>query len=706
MTRPLVLGNGNILVGMDKYGRVQDFYFPYVGEENHANRKAHRVGIWVDGKFHWLSHSSWQKKLGYRKDSLCTEIVARNDELGIELVFHDIVHHEENIFIRDVLVKNLHAHQRDVRLFFHQDFEVSEGNIGNTVYYEPTEKSLVHYKGKRYFLMNGSVDGSSTFNEYATGLVGEYDKEGTYRDAEDGQLSNNPVEHGSVDSTLGLYSTVAGHGEKHYHYWICVGERFQDVVALQNFIKKKKTQKLVDATTKHWKTWANKEKYQFPNLSTGVVDLFKRSLLTIRTHFDNRGAIIASSDSDMLFLRKDSYNYMWPRDGALISRSLDRAGYLDLTRLFFEFCSRGVSDQGFMFHKYRPDGSLGSSWHSWLKEGRLQLPIQEDQVALILDALWKHHLQHGKGILTRSLFEPYIRKMADFMLGYMDKKTGLPKESYDLWEEKLGIHTFTCSTVFAGFRAAAHFEREYGTAARAKVYDAAAEKVRNAILKYMWDEELGYFIKGVYYKGTELCRDTTLDISSAYGVFEFGVLDARDIRISKSMEKCDEHLLCKTAIGGYARYTNDQYYRVDRSGSVPGNPWFITTLWTAEYHIQLAKVADDDHLKKAVDIFEWVHSHAMDTGILAEQLNPHTGECLSVSPLTWSHAGYVIAVNKYLEKLDELGICSMCNPPKLREKQELVERNVARRAKNKKGTSKRSATKKKTAKKAAGRSKK
>ena len=34
-----------------------------------------------------------------------------------------------------------------------------------------------------------------------------------------------------------------------------------------------------------------------------------------------------------------------------------------------------VTRYGYLLHKYRPDGSLGSSWHSWLKNGNIQLVI-------------------------------------------------------------------------------------------------------------------------------------------------------------------------------------------------------------------------------------------------------------------------------------------------------------------------------------------
>ena len=66
----------------------------------------------------------------------------------------------------------------------------------------------------------------------------------------------------------------------------------------------------------------------------------------------------------------------------------------------------------------------------------------------------------------KPVFDSFIRKMADFMVEFIDEKTGLPKESYDLWEEKLGIFTFTAATVYAALKAAANFEEVFGTTAK------------------------------------------------------------------------------------------------------------------------------------------------------------------------------------------------------------------------------------------------
>ena len=47
------------------------------------------------------------------------------------------------------------------------------------------------------------------------------------------------------------------------------------------------------------------------------------------------GAIIAGTDSDLLHYARDTYSYMWPRDGALTAYTLDRAGYQGISQTIF-----------------------------------------------------------------------------------------------------------------------------------------------------------------------------------------------------------------------------------------------------------------------------------------------------------------------------------------------------------------------------------
>ncbi|HLQ11372.1 MAG TPA: glycoside hydrolase family 15 protein, partial [Ktedonobacteraceae bacterium] len=102
-------------------------------------------------------------------------------------------------------------------------------------------------------------------------------------------------------------------------------------------------------------------------------------------------------------------------------------------------------------------------------------------------------------------------------------------------------------------------------------------------------------------------------------------------------------------VGGMARYENDYYYQVTHDlNQAQGNPWFICTLWLAQYRI--AHACNIDELRTALPLLEWAQNHALQSGVMAEQVNPFTSEPLSVSPLTWSHAEYVLTVRWYLGK--------------------------------------------------------
>ena len=63
-----------------------------------------------------------------------------------------------------------------------------------------------------------------------------------------------------------------------------------------------------------------------------------------------------------------------------------------MTSAFYQFCGSVLTREGYFLHKYNPDLSWGSSWEPWVDEhGKRQLPIQEDETALVLYSLWQHY---------------------------------------------------------------------------------------------------------------------------------------------------------------------------------------------------------------------------------------------------------------------------------------------------------------------------
>ena len=117
-----------------------------------------------------------------------------------------------------------------------------------------------------------------------------------------------------------------------------MGRSLDEVVDLQQMVLSEGQERLQSNCHNYWKSWVCQTCKEFGSLSNELIDLFRRSLLTIRLHADNRGGIVAAADADIMAFNRDTYTYVWPRDGAFISLAMDHAHYHEVTRRFFEFC--------------------------------------------------------------------------------------------------------------------------------------------------------------------------------------------------------------------------------------------------------------------------------------------------------------------------------------------------------------------------------
>jgi glucoamylase len=677
LPRDLPIGNERMLVLFDTDYQLRDLYYPNVGKENHAGGYIFRFGVWVDGLFCWVAHQNgWAIDRRFEPDTLVTHVTLRHEGIGLELLCSDCVDFHETVLMRRFRVRNLRPNPREVRLYFHHDFRISESDVGDTACYDPSNRTLVHYKGYRYFLANLSIDDRVGIESFAIGQKGQ-GKEGTWRDAEDGNLGMNPIAQGSVDSVVSGRLTTAGHGEKVLYYWLVCAKRWEGswdgAREVNAKIVARGPESFLGRTRAYFRRWVEKEPIDFADLPPSVVELYRRSLLVVRTQIDEGGGILAANDSDIMQFARDTYSYVWPRDGALVAHALDRAGYPEPARRFFEFCADVLTPQGYLLHKYNPDRSLASSWHPWAAAprpggdgpGPAQLPIQEDETALVIWAMWQHYLRNRDLDAMKPLYGRLVRKAADFMVGYREPTTGLPAPSYDLWEERRGILAFTCAAVVAGLRGAAGFANLFGDEDHAVRYSKAADEIRTAMDKHLYREELGRFCRMLNVR-----PDGSLDIdpivdASLFGLFAFGAYPADDRRVEATMQAVVDKLTVRTDVGGIARYEGDYYHAVtDDKARVPGNPWFICTMWVALYAIARAKTAVD--LAQAREILSWVDSRKLPSGVLAEQVHPYTNAPMSVSPLTWSHATVVEVVQAYLDKAEVTERCPTCGGPKHR----------------------------------------
>ncbi len=627
-----MLGNGSLTVGIGSYGLVHDFYYPYVGLDNLTNARSmrHKVGVWVNGKFSWLDDGSWETVTDFDPDALIGIVEAKHKEFGIELAFTDFVDHELNVFCRRVSVTNTKNEYQDIRLFAHQVFQISRAGRADTAMFVPEENYILDYKGRCALLIYGQGEDGTVYDQYAVGNYAIEGKDGTYRDAEDGELSGNAVEHGGVDSVLRFPCGLSAGERARFDYWIVAADSQFAAEKIHHHLLSEGLERRQEKTRQYWQNWLATASGQLHSIDPKYIDIVKKSLMVIKVHCDKRGGIVASCDSSIYNLGRDYYSYVWPRDAAFAIWPLIRLGYKEEPRKFFEFCRDILTTDGYLMHKYQPDRAIGSTWHPLLHNRHKELAIQEDETAIVLYMLGEYYDHADDHDFVFSLYNTFIQPAANFMAEFIDNETKLPHASYDLWEQKFLTSTYTTAVVYQALLVAADFADKFE-------YPDDAVRWRNAAGEMLESSKV-FFNPGrsAYRKGFllqddgSLTFDDTLDLSSLYGSMMFCADGEHTEYIKKSVETIENELLDKTPSGGLVRFEYDAYFRANNDGL--GNPWLIATLWIAQYYIRTGQ------RDRALKYIEWVVARAAHSGMLSEQVDPNTGFGVSVSPLVWSHA--------------------------------------------------------------------
>ena len=631
MVRHLSIGNNRLLLSFDQDYRIVDMYYAHDQAENHVVGHPFRYGISVDRDFRWVDRSII-KHMDYLDDTLISDV--KYAAGNINLSSNDFVDIYDDIYVRRILATNSGNSPQEVKFFFHQDFYIYGNDIGDTAFYYPQLNSVVHYKDRRQFLISTFDDANNSMDQYAIGIKGFKGFEGTWKDAEDGKLSFNPVAIGSVDSVIGHTLFISPNETKELFYFIIAQENLDSLVKLTRALNAEKLRSMFRLTSNYWTVWNEKKQVSQPQ---EILALFRKSQFIIRIHMNNGGAIMASSDSDILKDSKDGYYYVWPRDAAIAAYALTKTLHFSAARKFYDFALDTISKEGYFYHKYLPDGNMASSWIPRIIGDRTIIPIQEDETALVIWSLWQYYLQSLDIEYFFPLYENLIKKGANFLLSFVDND-GLPKESYDLWEERYGVHTYTVAVTYAALKAASEFAKTFREPDLSKEYGQAADNMASAFENRFYSPEKGYYARGII----DGKPDFTVD-SQNMALFLFGMKDPADPRVVANMGTIMQRLWVKQ-VGGLARYEGDVYQRVRDDNQVPGNPWIITTLWASRYFI---RTGDYD---KALSLLKWVINHSQHSGELPEQINPYDGTPLSVSPLIWSHAEYIITVAELNEK--------------------------------------------------------
>ncbi|WP_353827529.1 glycoside hydrolase family 15 protein [Agromyces sp. SYSU T0242] len=388
----------------------------------------------------------------------------------------------------------------------------------------------------------------------------------------------------------------------------------------------------LEATAEGWRAWSRlHQHYRGPWME--LVHHSGRVLQALS--YQPTGAIIAAATTSLPEVvggeRNWDYRYAWVRDASFTLRALWVAACPDEANQFFEYVTMAGGAALPSSHLQIVFGVEGERelterdlphWSGWRGSAPVRIgngawdQAQLDVYGELLDAA---------RLLERTLapFDPELRRfLVDLAETAADR---WQRPDHGIWEIRGEPRHYLFSKLMCWValeRAIAMAESLEATD-RVDGWRRTAEEIRAAILTDGWNERLGAF--------TQSFGSDDLD-ASALMLPLVGFLPADDARVRSTVDAVraglvDDHGLVR-------RY--DSGRSVDRLDGHEGS-FLLCTFWLARV------LAEGDRLDEAREVFERAIAFVNDVGLLAEEVDPSTGELLGNFPQAFSHVGLVNA---------------------------------------------------------------
>lgn len=631
-----IVGNSRMLGCITDRGELVRLFWPNIDYPQHVEKMT--AGVFFTGcrdSTTWLDEDNWMHHQYYIQDTNILETICVNKEKGLRVVQIDYVLPDRDVMLRQYEVENIAGYDIDIGFVVYSSGVTSTNELRSTLF-DFRYDALVHYRHGYYISVSADREvyqfqlGNNAYDSARSTELRGYDSIGMMQD-------------GAVSWKLGVFRP----GErKKLVVHICASDTLKGVKKLVHDAKNSCALDEYKRTQEYWKSFLEGAR----QINTGIREidsLYKRSLLVFKLMSDEKtGGLLAAPEIDEGFTKCGRYAYCWGRDAAFITGALDRCGLTGAVDKFYEWAVEVQDEDGSWQQRYHMDGNLAPSWG-----------LQVDETGTLLWGMLKHYeITKDREFLVK--MRRSVEKGVEFLLGFIDRATGLPAPSFDLWEERFGEHAYSSAAVYGGIMAAAQIGRVLEMPEEIILrWTAAADKIKEAMERSFWKPDRNCFIRSVRTKmnpwGGEYSPDTaivqvnpkgymrdvtledgTVDVSLLGMVVPFDVFDAGDDRMRSTVEMM-ERVLGSSAAGGIKRYESDNY--------IGGNPWVLATLWVALYHIQRK---DFD---KAEKYFQWAVKSRTELDLLPEQVNRDNGRPEWVIPLTWSHAMFVLTLVELVE---------------------------------------------------------
>ena len=625
-----IIGNSRILATFSYKGEMLRLSYPNCDNRQYLNY--FHTGVKVNDSniiyLHDDINNTYLQYYDVDTNILNTEIT--NTYFNLKIVQTDFVSIKEDILIKKYSFINESHIEQNINFLIHSELLSDQNNFVSGMELDNGMVQFAHDFSVATFaksdkLLSCQINNSQS--NIATGIIGGKDYIGMSKDS-------------SISFDIGL---------------IHPGERKDIEICIYIDEKKKTMNEFIDEVERIKKIDLNKEyndvkaywrKYvkEHDGLKIGepqssydekIIQIYKRSILLfpLLTNFET-GGIIAAAEVDENLTQCGRYAYCWPRDAVFMTKALDILKMNDISDKFYnKFCKMTQSKNGIWEQRFYTDGKLAPSWG-----------YQVDETASVVYGVYNHYeYTSNEEFLKDNLH------MCELAITFLKKyvkdifeQTNRYKVSYDIWEENdKGVHFYSLASIIAAFESMKKIYKVLGKNVsdfeNNRLKDEKINKNINEItelqveIKKYIEDNLYDENRKSYVRNTE---DRRMDISLLGAVYPFNIYSPKEKRILNTVDNIN--LTLRTYTGGYQRYEFDNYRK--------GSPWPISNLWMTLYYLELGEK------KKAKETFDFVLNTIGKHSLLGEQIDNSTLKPNWVIGLGWSHAMFIIVLEKLLKQ--------------------------------------------------------
>ena len=639
-----IIGNRSMLATFTEKGELQRLYFPC--KDNRQYIDYYHTGVKINGSDVIYLHDDINNvyKQYYDTDTNILNTEITNTYFNLKMLQTDYILIKENIMVKKYTFLNDGKIDLDTKFYIHSGLLTDTNNMVSA---KVIRNGMIQYAhdfvvstfAKGYDISKHQINGSS--NTIKRGEIYDKDYIGMSSDC-------------SICYDIG---TIKPGDKKEIYICIAIGEN-TNISTIEDEIDRitrLDLEKEYINLKSYWRKYVKSHnglniKEPKNSYEEKIYEIYKRTILLfpLLTNQDT-GAVIASPEIDEQRTQCGRYAYCWPRDAVFICKAMDILKMDKDTEKFYKvFCKKTQSKNGMWEQRFYTDGKLAPSWG-----------YQVDETASVIYGVYEHYLKtKNEKFLKETL--PMCEKGISFLKKYIKDWLGVDgieehdkdivKQeilenskrtkchiSYDLWEMCEDVHLYSLASIYSAFETIlkiykvlgkniSDFENNRLKEEKVQKNEKEIQKLLVEIKKYI-NENLYDDNKKSYVRNP---TDKKMDVSILGAVTPFKVFKPKEKKIQNTVERIN--LSLRTYTGGYQRFEQDHYRN--------GNPWPIANLWMTLYYLESGEK------KKAKETFDFVVKTCGKHYFLGEQIDNNTLKPNWVIGLGWSHAMFIIVLEK------------------------------------------------------------